>query len=64
MVAEVVLGSGVLRPAPWAGRGGPVPAGLGAEAGCPHSSTHLGWASPCLHQRPGLPGRRPEHVAG
>ena len=64
MVAEVGLGSGVLRPAPWAGRGGPVPAGLGAEAGCSHSSTHLGWASPCLHQRPGLPGRRPEHVAG
>ena len=46
MMAEVGLGSRVLRPAPWAGRGGSVPAGLGAEAGCPHSSTHLGWAPP------------------
>lgn len=32
-------------------------------AGCPHPSTHLGWASPCLHQLPGLPGRGPEYVA-
>lgn len=62
---EVGLESGVVGPAPWAGRGGLVSAGLGvAEAGCPHSSTHLGWAAPCFHQLLGLPGRGPECVAG
>ena len=36
----------IVRPAPWAGRGGLASAGLRvAEAGCPHSSTHLGWAA-------------------
>ena len=65
MTAEMGLGSGIVRPAPWAGRGGLASAGLGvAEAGCPHSSTHLGWAAPCLHQLPGLPGRGLECVAG